>query len=232
MFYELREFLMARGVFSWQVQVATASGTMSHNRDLVVDPSDFLEIVSCVGEMCRLNTRAFTVRPSDDIGYYGKYEAVIRGEKTELPFWIGCRAGCQVIGIESSGDVKGCLSLPSSKHGESRFVEGNLRSSSLASIWTREGAFAYNRQFQEKSLRGFCSVCRYRDFCRGGCTWTQYVEGDTGNPFCFYFQAVRQQRYDLLEEEPTEVEKAYAGTDRVGGARPADVIHSPETDPQ
>jgi tetratricopeptide (TPR) repeat protein len=57
-------------------------------------------------------------------------------------------------------------------------------------------------------------VCRYRDFCRGGCTWTTYChkgEGGEGNPFCFYYQAVRQGRFDLLTEEPTASELAFFG---------------------
>ena len=209
MFWKLRDFLIEHGVFSWQIQVATASGTMSENQDLMVPPGDFLSLVSRVADMCRLNTRKFIVRPSDDIGYYGVTEGVLRGENNELPFWIGCRAGCQVVGIESNGNVKGCLSLPSSRHGESRFVEGNLRNDSLQVIWTRMNAFAYNRQFDEVNLGGFCRICRYRDFCRGGCTWTQYVQRGTGNPYCFYYQAVRQGRTELLDEEPTDVEAAY-----------------------
>ena len=32
-----------------------------------------------------------------------------------------------VVGIESNGDVKGCLSLPSGLNGRTDFVEGNLR---------------------------------------------------------------------------------------------------------
>ena len=79
-------------------------------------------------------TKFFAVG-ADDIGYYGLPEQGLRDNGGELPFWIGCRAGCQVIGIESSGNVKGCLSLPSSMHGEKRFVEGNLRERSLSEIW-------------------------------------------------------------------------------------------------
>lgn len=209
MFEELRAFLIEHGVFSWQIQVATPTGNMGEHGDLVVPPEDWISLVPRIAALCKLNTREFYVRPSDDIGYYGKPEPVLHGESSELPFWIGCRAGCQVIGIEASGDVKGCLSLPSSMHGDKRFVEGNLREASLESIWNRLHAFAYNREFEEEQLNGFCRVCRYRDFCRGGCTWTKYTRQGLDNPYCFYHQAVRQQRYDLLEEEPTGAETAY-----------------------
>jgi len=211
---QLRDFIAERGVFSMQVQLATPSGNMGLHRDLVVDPADLVWLVPELAAICRLNTRKFFAVAADDIGYYGMPESGLRDDGGELPFWIGCRAGCQVVGIESSGNVKGCLSLPSSMHGETRFVEGNLRDKPLAEIWKSESAFAYNRQWNESQLTGFCRACRYRDFCRGGCTWTTYChkgEGGEGNPFCFYYQAVRQGRFDLLTEEPTAPELAFLG---------------------
>jgi radical SAM protein with 4Fe4S-binding SPASM domain len=210
----LRDFIAERGAFSMQVQLATPSGNMGLHRDLVVDPADLVWLVPELAAICRLNTRKFFAVAADDIGYYGKPEQGLRDDGGELPFWIGCRAGCQVVGIESNGSVKGCLSLPSSMHGETRFVEGNLRDKPLAEIWQSEGAFAYNRKWSESQLTGFCRVCRYREFCRGGCTWTVYChkgEGGEGNPFCFYYQAVRQGRFDLLTEEPTAPELEFFG---------------------
>jgi radical SAM protein with 4Fe4S-binding SPASM domain len=210
----LRDFMAERGVFSMQVQLATASGNMGLHRDLVVDPADLVWLVPELAAICRLNTRKFFAVAADDIGYYGKPEPGLRDDGGELPFWIGCRAGCQVVGIESNGNVKGCLSLPSSMHGETRFVEGNLRDKPLSEIWKSEGAFAYNRKWNESKLTGFCRVCRYHDFCRGGCTWTVHChagQGGEGNPFCFYYQAVRQGRFDLLTEEPTQPELEFFG---------------------
>jgi radical SAM protein with 4Fe4S-binding SPASM domain len=187
---------------------------MGLHRDLVVDPADLVWLVPELAAICRQNTRKFFAVAADDIGYYGKPEPGLRDDGGELPFWIGCRAGCQVVGIESNGNVKGCLSLPSSMHGETRFVEGNLRDKSLAEIWQSEEAFAYNRKWSESQMTGFCRVCRYRDFCRGGCTWTVHChkgDGGEGNPFCFYYQAVRQGRFDLLTEEPTAPELGFFG---------------------
>ena len=210
----LRDFIAERGAFSMQVQLATPSGNMGQHRDLVIDPADLVWLVPELAAICRLNTRKFFAVAADDIGYYGKPEPGLRDDGGELPFWIGCRAGCQVVGIESNGNIKGCLSLPSSMHGETRFVEGNLREKPLAEIWQSESAFAYNRQWSESQLTGFCRVCRYRDFCRGGCTWTVHChkgEGGEGNPFCFYYQAVRQGRFDLLTEEPTAPELEFFG---------------------
>jgi len=114
-----------------------------------------------------------------------------------------------VLVIESGGDVKGCLSLPSFVHGEHRFVEGNVREMSLSAISNRPNAFAYNRLFKEAQLCGFCRVCRFRDVCRGGCSWATYALGGDGNEQCFYYQAVKHGRFDLLAEKPTAEETAY-----------------------
>jgi len=205
----LHRFLAEHGVFGWQVQIATPTGNLADNVELVLPPEDLLWLVPEIAGLRQAGSPP-RVDPADDIGYYGRHEQDLRGQ-SELPFWIGCRAGCQVIGIESNGNVKGCLSLPSSRNAEDRFVEGNLRRERLEAIWRRPGGFAYNRDFDEGQLRGFCAVCRYRLFCRGGCSWAAF--GNTGdrfdNPYCFYRQAVEHDRLDLLCEEPTPTELGF-----------------------
>lgn len=62
---------------------------------------------------------------------------------------------------------------------------------------------------------GFCRVCRFRDVCRGGCCWTTYVQGGGGNENCFYHQAVKHRRFDLLAEEPTAQETGYFESGRL-----------------
>ena len=212
---EMRHFLADHGVSSWQLQTGNPTGEMSRHHELVVSPRDLLWIVPMIAEMRRDPADRPYVLAADNIGYFGRHEREIRAETAGIPFWIGCRAGCQVIGIESNGNVKGCLSLPSTRHGDDQFVEGNLRESTLQQIWTRDTAFAYNRRFSEERLKGFCRVCRYRDICRAGCSWTAYSRtGDRyDNPFCFYRQAVAARRFDLLADgdEPTEEELAAAG---------------------
>ncbi len=215
---ELRKFLMDRGVVAWQVQLATPSGNMGEHRDLLLPPEDLLWLVPQIAELCRIPCPEFEICAGHNIGYFGKPESALRAADVALPFWLGCRAGCQVIGIESGGDVKGCLSLPSSVHGEHRFVEGNLKQRSLREIWSRPGAFAYNRLFKEEQLFGFCRVCRFRDLCRGGCAWGTFAQGGGGNEDCFYYQAVKHGRLDLLAEEPTAEEAGhFAG--RTPGSR-------------
>ena len=206
---ELATFLMDHGVFAWQPQLATPSGNMGEHRDLVLPAEDLLWLVPQLADLCRIDSPGFEICVGHNIGYFGNAESTLRAGDRALPFWLGCRAGCQVIGIESGGDVKGCLSLPSTVLGEHRFVEGNVRESSLRDIWNRADGFAYNRHFKEAQLRGFCRVCRFRDVCRGGCSWAAYAQGGSENQHCFYLQAVKHGRFDLLAEEPTAEETGY-----------------------
>ncbi|MBN2197069.1 MAG: radical SAM protein [Polyangiaceae bacterium] len=207
---DLRELLAAHGVLRWQVQFATATGNMADNKGLVMDPKEILYAVPVIARMCRDDKRP-KVYPGHDVGYYGEYEESLRDPKAAIPFWTGCSAGCSVIGIESNGNIKGCLSLPSAMNGVDKFVEGNVRRNTLREIWFREGAFAYNRNFTIDQLGGFCRTCEYNDICRGGCTWSCFAE--TGellrdNPYCYYRQLKE------LEEAGGKVEDIVAGVNR------------------
>jgi radical SAM protein with 4Fe4S-binding SPASM domain len=207
-------FLREHGVVHWQLQLGLPSGHLAANRELVIDPEQLLSIVPLVAELREHGGTAFEVVGSHNVGYFGNCERVLRRTAgTPIDVWIGCRAGCHVIGIESNGNVKGCLSLPSAMHGVDRFVEGSLRDTPLAQIWRDPEKFKRNRQFDERLLGGFCAVCRYRDICRGGCAWAtySYATDRYDNPYCFYRQAVRLGRLDLLEgDEPSAQEREVA----------------------
>ncbi len=208
-----RDFLGSLGIASWQLQLGNPAGAMEDNRELVIEPEDLLHLMP---EIARLRTDEVElpeVVPSDNMGYFGCTEADLRDQGAKISFWIGCRAGCQVIGIESNGNIKGCLSLPSAMHGRDRFLEGNLREKSMEEIWQGEQAFAFNRQFSTDALAGFCGVCRYKDICRGGCSWTAFshTEDRFDNPYCFYRQCLEHNRLDLLsaKDQLSETELAY-----------------------
>jgi tetratricopeptide (TPR) repeat protein len=47
-------------------------------------------------------------------------------------------------------------------------------------------------------------------------------QGGQGNPYCFYYQAVRQRRFELLTEEPTAPELEYFPSDAPSAAPPTD----------
>jgi radical SAM protein with 4Fe4S-binding SPASM domain len=194
---DLRELLREHGVGRWQVQFATPTGNMAANRSLVMKPEDILYAVPLIAKMCR-DGQLPKVYPGHDVGYYGEPEENLRDPKATIPFWTGCSAGCSVIGIESNGNIKGCLSLPSAMNNEEAFVEGNVCNESLRDIWFREGAFAYNREHSVTTLGGFCKTCDYAEICRGGCTWTCYAEGGfvRDNPYCYWRQLKEKEARD------------------------------------
>jgi radical SAM protein with 4Fe4S-binding SPASM domain len=193
---ELRELLSGLGVDRWQVQLGTATGNMADNRELALDPEDVLDLVPRVAKMCRDGRRP-RVFPGHDIGYFGDPEENLRDPADPIPFWTGCPAGCSIIGIESNGNIKGCLSLPSAANGEDVFIEGNIRDMPLRDIWTRPGAFKYNREFTTEQLGGFCKTCEYAEVCRGGCTWSSFSQNKLlkDNAHCYWRQ------YKLREQE-------------------------------
>ena len=67
------------------------------------------------------------------------------------------------FGIESNGNVKGCLSLPSHGAAGRRFTEGSLRQGSLRALWRRDGAFDLNRGFTVElgSVRAFLPIAAH-----------------------------------------------------------------------
>ena len=218
---EFRAFLGEQGVGAWQIQLGNPSGTMGEHRELVIPPEDLLWLIPEVARLRQDKAARPSVHPGDNVGYFGIFERDLRDQGGRIPFWVGCRAGMQVIGIESNGNVKGCLSMPSSRHGKDLFLEGNLRESSLTGLWRREEGFAYNRAFTTEQLGGFCAVCRYKDICRGGCAWTAYshTANRFDNPYCFYRQAVIAGRHDLLGDDapPTEAEAAWVAAHAAPG---------------
>ncbi len=198
----LRDFLGEHGVAFHQFQFATPTGNMADNRDLMIEPKDVLSAVPRIATMCR-DTKTPKVQTTHTIGYFGEPEEYLRDPNVVVPFWTGCLAGISVVGIESNGNIKGCLSLPSELNGEPAFVEGNVRTTSLQEIWNRPGAFAYSRDFKVEQLGGFCRTCDYAEICRGGCTWTCYAEKGfvRDNPYCYH----RQQQLSGAAPSPVRL---------------------------
>jgi radical SAM protein with 4Fe4S-binding SPASM domain len=98
----------------------------------------------------------------------------------------GCPAGTHYMGIRPNGDVTPCPYLP--------VFAGNLRTSSLADLWTSSELFAGIRR--RTSLGGRCGACEMNGHC-GGCRARAY--GMTG---------------DLMAEDPlcTHTPGTFAGS--------------------
>jgi radical SAM protein with 4Fe4S-binding SPASM domain len=188
---ELYAHLAELGVRRFRAQLGKPIGNQTHRRDLTLLPSELLELLALLGSL-RSGPRVLV---GDSLGYFSREERRLRGEHCDQGHWTGCYAGCQAIGIQSDGGIKGCLSLQPRAGERDPFVEGNVRAEPLSAIWLRPGAFAYNRS-PTHELEGACARCGHRTVCRGGAKCVAYAfTGDVKHdPMCYLAVARQRQR--------------------------------------
>ena len=180
--HELVGQLGARG---FRVQLGKPMGKQTHRRDLTLAPEQLVGLMPLLGELAR-RSEGPVVRIGDSIGYFSPEERWLRGRHCSQGHWTGCYAGCQAIGIQSDGGIKGCLSLQPRAGEEDPFVEGNVLDG-IAATWFRPGAFAYNRSFDLEQLTGACAKCSHKAVCRGGARCVSHTFAGTlhGDPMCW-----------------------------------------------
>jgi radical SAM protein with 4Fe4S-binding SPASM domain len=178
----LYQHLVDCKVTDWQIQLVHPMGNATgHKNEVLISPESIIFLTEFIRKKrLEQNIRIFA---GDNIGYFDENEMYLRNVPGTLCLWDGCKAGISVIGIDSDGDVKGCQSLYSKK-----FVEGNLRSESLESIWNNPDNFSYNRKFTTDDLNGNCKACDKGSICKGGCRASNYfINGDFyNNYYCGY----------------------------------------------
>lgn len=181
---KIYQFLLENGVSLWQLQVCTPQGRMERGDPVLATPEDLRTVCDFI--VAKKAEGKMRLDPSDNLGYYGPWELEEGFRSTQwgqVGFWNGCQAGCQVMGIDANGDIKGCLSMPS----EPQYIEGNIREQSLEEIWNKKGGFAYNREFKLDMLEGYCAECEYRGLCRAGCVSHAFCTTDKrDNPTCLH----------------------------------------------
>jgi radical SAM protein with 4Fe4S-binding SPASM domain len=194
--------LRSHGIQSWQVQLTVPMGRAADRPDWIIEPSSIVDIIDTLAAIQREAAAEhkggvpFNVFVGNNIGYFGPHEQVLRsrpgGAETH---WKGCRAGINVLGIESDGTVKGCPSLPTAP-----YAGGNVRDLSLEELWEGSEVVRFARDRTSDELWGFCRTCYYADTCRGGCSWTAHCTlGKRGNnPFC-YHRVVQLRRKGIRE---------------------------------
>lgn len=173
---QILELLIENGVRAWQIQTATPQGRMP--RELALDEDEFYSLAKYIAETRIKYKNIIDIFEADCIGYYS-----VLSKDLYYKNWQGCQAGMRVIGIESDGTIKGCLSL----HGK-EFEEGNIRENSLAEIWNNKNNFKLNRRFSPDKLKGICKECKWGSICRGGCSEkaSSYTGTRFESPFCLY----------------------------------------------
>ena len=187
---DIKQALLDVGCKQWRIQMTTSTGRMAEHNDLVLTLDNYPRLIDKIIEIKKEGK--IKIDDAENIGYYGCKGYELSGGQ---PFW-GCYAGMRVAGIESNGDIKGCLSM------QEQFVEGNIRDSSFTEIWNNPDGFAYNRQFTRDTATGACHDCRYLPLCRGGCTTTSVsATGErANNPYCIY-QMEKKQGIECQDSE-------------------------------
>ncbi len=175
----IADVVRERGAYAWQIQITSEYGRAAEDGSLVLNRSLYRDVVEKTAHYRKqFEGTECIVYTADCLGYWGPLERDLRTRP-----WHGCHAGIRCLGIQSNGNVKGCLSLL-----EDIFIEGNCAETPLIDIWNKQGAFAFNREFEPEKLRGACARCKYGYICRAGCHSTAYsILGTVDQaPYCVY----------------------------------------------
>jgi MoaA/NifB/PqqE/SkfB family radical SAM enzyme len=201
-----RRLAIDLGAHQWRLQLGKPMGAMKDHDDLVLQPRQIPGLIDAIVRMKAAG--GISVSVGDSIGYCGPGDRALRGWgwRGRNEAWHGCQAGLQAIGIESDGGIKGCLSLQAREGDLDPFREGGVRQASLAEWWFRDGAFAYNRDFDVAGLSGACRQCRHAARCRGGarCVAAAFTGALSEDPYC-------ETRVRALEARPGVRERLAMG---------------------
>jgi radical SAM protein with 4Fe4S-binding SPASM domain len=177
-------------------------GCAADHPEWILEPWQVVDVIDTLAAIQREAAASyeggipFNVFANNNIGYFGPHEQVLRSRPGGTDtYWQGCRAGINLVGIESDGTVKACPSLPTAP-----YAGGNVRTMSLEQLWERSELIRFARDRTADELWGFCRSCYYADECRAGCSWTAHCTlGKRGNnPFC-YHRVVQLRKKGLRE---------------------------------
>ena len=180
----LLDVIAENGAKHWQVQLTVAMGNAVDHPELLLQPYDLLHLMPLLAELYERGLESgVLMQPGNNIGYFGPYEHLWRGEGDPEVHWFGCTAGKDGMGIEADGTIKACPSLPTVS-----YATGNFRNGSLADQWQDSEKMSFTRKDRSSEMWGFCGSCYYSDVCQAGCTWTSHsLLGRRGNnPYCHY----------------------------------------------
>ncbi len=167
---------------SWQIQLAVPIGRFP--KELMISREEYYALAMFIAiNVKKYSYRRLPVIGAHCIGYFSRFIPNLG-----LAPWVGCQAGYSVLGIQSNGNIKGCLTL------SDKFIEGNVRTNSLKEIISNPYAFNYNRNFEKENLRGYCKNCDMVNECKGGCLGTRYALNSEDSPYCL--RAIENVRFN------------------------------------
>lgn len=178
---KIRDLLLNKGI-AWQIQIAIPIGRFP--RDLVISRKEFYGIAMFIA----LSSEKYSIRELPLIGAhcFGYFSILL--PEVGLEPWIGCQAGKSVLGIQSNGNIKGCLTL------SDQFVLGNIRTSNLSDIINNNYVSDY--YLHKLDSNDYCYKCKLFKKCNGGCLGTKIALNSPQNPYC-----LRAIEEDLFKDE-------------------------------
>ena len=182
----LADLMVELGIAGWQVQLTVPMGRAADRPDLLLQPSDLLELFPLLLwiKRTKLAPRDIDLAPGNNIGYFSPFDRLLRWRSEEKGnHWNGCSAGKWTLGLEADGKIKGCPSLPSHL-----YTGGNIRDAQIADVIKNAPELIHIEERTRQDLWGYCKSCYYADVCKAGCTWTAHtLLGKAGNnPYCIY----------------------------------------------
>ncbi|MBA2663221.1 MAG: radical SAM protein [Bradymonadaceae bacterium] len=193
----MAELLAEIGSKAWQLQLTVPMGRAADRPELVLQPYDLLELFPLLVwiKQTKLEPAGIGMYPSNNIGYYGPYEQLLRFGGERGAHWKGCSAGKWTLGLEADGKIKGCPSLPSDS-----YTGGNIRTMGIAEAVESTPELRYFRERTTEDLWGYCKTCYYADECKAGCSWTSHcMFGKPGNNVYCIHRATQHERQGLRE---------------------------------
>ena len=139
-------FILEKEIYGWQIQLAMPFGRMGERRELLLFQEEFFVLCIFVENIRK-------ILPSVNIAAADCFAWAPAG-KIRKGAWPGCGGGINALGIDSLGNVKGCLSMAGCE------PEGNIRERDLVEIWN---------DFNRDNLSGSCQKCDQALICKGGC---------------------------------------------------------------
>ncbi len=173
----IKNLLLDRNI-AWQIQICIPIGRFP--KELVITREEFYTIALFIA----INQKKYSYRRLPLIGAhcFGHFSRFI--PNLGLTPWVGCQAGLSVLGIQSNGNIKGCLTLPD------EFIQGNVRTQSLKEILTR-------LRSNKRKLNRLCVNCDLVNSCMGGCLGTAYALNCFEDPYCL--RSIEKKLFNLEE---------------------------------
>lgn len=176
----IKDFLLNKGI-AWQIQLSLPIGRFP--RDLAISRNQFYAIAMFIS----LNLRKYSTKELPLIGAhcFGYFSTFL--PELGLDPWLGCQAGKSVLGIQSNGSIKGCLTLPDD------YIVGNIRTKSLSEILKSRVFLETDQSIYTKSSDYYCYHCKSFKKCKGGCLGTAIALNSFDRPYCL--QAIENELF-------------------------------------